>query len=211
MPLKEKDQKAVDAYKKKVEGYVKSHAIGSRYYLNQLNRELMQYAVKAGTEDKAKTMGEILADGGELQKKLEAAFKKNLANMGVKGEYIEMLLQDLGVTLQDVREQFKGRTGSEFNSESIAGIVNQAESRLAQKLENASYDALGAIEEGTDAYHEARMHLAKMTGIDTQFPNMKDFKSHADTIQRFRQARMGDRLHQYAQAQYQSGAYDKKK
>lgn len=197
-------------FKSKIDNYLQSHIAGSNHYAQSISYHLKSTITKPG---ESKTLGDILKPGSDLENHLKDAFKDQLTHMGIKNDYVsDIILRDLGVDIEDLRQMFKGRLNEQYDVGIINEIVESAKSKLSQKLGTATMSELYKLE-GTTHYAKGIDYLLDVSGLGNQFPvNASEIKTHMD----FQQTRAGNyirsgqQLHQAAQRYSNRGDYNKK-
>lgn len=198
---------SLDEFKETVNHYMESHARASEKYEQHIDELLTKYQTEGA---QGKTIGDLLKPGGELDERLKAAFDEHLNDMGFKASKYgrEVLLRDLGVSIEDLREAYKGRLKDKYDSKLISGIMDQAQQTLANKLGVAVFSEMQKLE-GTDQYKDAVKHIVSLSDQENFLPTLhEDVYSHADVVGKLRNNRTISNLSNKAQTYFKQGMYD---
>lgn len=173
----------IKEFQEKVDRYMESHGKSSIHYQQAIDYGLSKHVTKPGER---KTLGDLLKPGSPLEDKLKEAFDQQLAYMGIGNldEYgKEVLMRDLGVTIEDLRTQNKGRLSQTYSSRFIVEVMDQVKTILGNKLSNAIISELGKYE-GTDHYATGIDYVVNRADLEQSLPTLSaDVKSHAEVQQ----------------------------
>lgn len=198
---------SLDNFKETVNHYMESHAKAAQKYEAHIDEILSKYQTEGA---QGKTIGDLLKDGGELDKSLQKAFDKHLEDLGFKADKYgkEVLLRDLGVSIEDLREDYKGRLNEKYSSRMISDIMDRAEGILTRKLGNAVLAELQRLE-GTDQYKGGVQHIVELSDLEQRLPTLQDDAlSHADVAQKLSQYQFQRNISGKAKAYLDQGKYD---
>jgi hypothetical protein len=159
----------LDLFKKKVGSYMVSHGAAAEYYRQSVSGTLSKHV---GDGDKPKTLGEVLKSEGPLESALKSTFENLMKKQGVSSDYVKgVLLQDLAVTIQELREEFAGQLDQTYDAETVARVMGLAEQKLGRKLVDATFAELGKLEK-TGHYKGALEHVLDTAKIRDQYNSL---------------------------------------